>query len=225
MIAMFMESRLEGRQIMVCPTNTKFKGDFETTRTLVGSEIWPVGTRRVILVHVSLPPIRSKVSVSTLPPVSGAVAQPGSTRGGEQPGSERGCVPVAKSKGRSGYTPASSTVAGFTAVPHVTKSVDVVNATTVNGVTINIVKRDMVGLVTGQRVQSVVNDAETDSFRVVDENTSGDLRDAMYPRYVYDDCINLKNNRSKMSASEIGQTVLVIENNKMAIEESGNYTI
>ena len=212
-IAMFVQYKLLGPQMIVVPHTTMLDPHFVTTRLVDGQ--WPAGSKPVMFLSVPLPPIRNigsgsarAAAGSTLPAIPGA--QPAATR---QPVSARG-VHVADSR-RGGnarvlVAGAPPAAGGFVAQPPARRPApdapstmivtNVDNAHQSHSVCIKVIKGDIVTLAVSENVEAVVNAANSESFTPSDDGISGALRDAMYPRDVYEDWISFKNNRSSMSA-------------------------
>ena len=228
-LAIFVEGTLEGRQIMLYPTNMDTTNLFWKTRTVSAKESWPVGTKRVRFLRVPLAPIR-KVGIgrpaagSTLPAIPGA--QPAATR-----------QPVADSRqggnGRTLYAGGAPAAGGLAAQPPARRPAPrryayITTFDNVEGnksVSINLIEGDIVTLAVTEKVEAVVNAANSESFATGDGGISGALRDAMYPKDVYDACIEFENNRRKMSAVDKKTTETSINDAKRVAEFQGEYNV
>lgn len=215
-IAMFVQYKLLGPQMIVVPHTTMLDPHFVTTRLVDGQ--WPAGSKPVMFLSVPLPPIRNigsgsaraAGSGSTLPPVAGArplTARQPANPAVVQSGSGRSGAPFGGRQLRPGGAPA---VGGLVAQPPARRPApdapstmivaNVDNAHQNHSVCIKVIKGDIVTLAVSETVEAVVNAANEESFTPSDDGISGALRDAMYTREVYEECISFKKNRSSMSA-------------------------
>ena len=201
MKAMFVESRLYGRQIMVCPSSTTLQPIFANSRTNNGEE-WPNGSRRVVFLAVHLPPVRKPTNspVTSLPKIPSAV--PAVARGTpRQPfGQAGGGRPVPRALYET--PPSTSSVRQLVAQPPAAAArqfgvpqpvaPQAMATAYVHGVNIKVINRDIVKFITTEGVQAVVNAANSQSFIPGDDGISGALRDAMYSRAIYQNCVRMK---------------------------------
>ncbi len=174
------------REIMVCDANFKLPKHYIDTsytnyRTKPVNEEWPPNTKIVKFTIVPVPPVPYLTSQPTRILSSRPVAS--------QPQSVIRPQPPSSPKPTQGPQ-----VGNFNPRPPIQPENLNKFEIRLNGRSIQVVNGDIVDVAVTEHVQAVVNAANSNSFTTGDGGISGALRDAMYPKEVYNRCMEIKNN-------------------------------